>query len=502
MNRQHPQPALVRVVLRPCALALLAASLPVFASATPEEAAKLGTTLTPVGAEMGPNKDGSIPKWTGPINFTDEQKKYTVARLAELRAEIAKIPPAEFKKQFMASKASGEVHLPGALEKLYQGAKDKIGDANKPKYTITAANMAQYDAQLTEGHKALLKAYPDYKMIVYPTVRTAFFPDAIYAATKANATTAKLDGTENVLNATKGFAFPIPKSGAEVIWNHKLKFRGSAVTRYNDQAIVKPDGGFKLTKLTEDVKFKYANLTEPAVAANTILAYYLAKVISPPRVAGQVYLVHEPFVGSRVAYIYQPSLGRVNRAPDVGYDNPSPGTDGEQFNDQVDMFNGALDRYDWKLVGKKEVLIPYNAYVINSPVVLPYSELLTPLHLNQDYARYELHRVWVVEATLKAGLRHQFKKRRFYIDEDSWSIAVVDDYDNRDQLWKVQEGHLLTAPFIPTTTSIPEVIYDLQSRRYFTTAMVNEGEQIINFEAKFDDGHFDPAKLKQEATKR
>ena len=26
------------------------------------------------------------------------------------------------------------------------------------------------------------------------------------------------------------------------------------------------------------------------------------------------------------------------------------------------MFNGAMDRYDFKLIGKKEMVIPYNAY--------------------------------------------------------------------------------------------------------------------------------------------
>src|SRR3546814_20409512 len=74
---------------------------------------------------------------------------------------------------------------------------------------------------------------------------------------------ASLNGTDDVQGAELGFPFPIPKSGAEPIWNHKLEFRGSAVRRYNNQAIVKPDGSYKISKLIEDVKFKYANLKEP-----------------------------------------------------------------------------------------------------------------------------------------------------------------------------------------------------------------------------------------------
>ncbi|TXH06049.1 MAG: DUF1329 domain-containing protein [Nevskiaceae bacterium] len=371
----------------------------------------------------------------------------------------------------------------------------------KPLYVITAANEAKYDRYLSEGHKAMFKTYPDYKMIVYPTVRTAFFPDAILKATVANATRASLSGTDDVEGAELGFPFPMPKAGAEPLWNHKLKFRGSAVKRYNNQAIVKADGSYKISKLIEDVKFKYANLKEPSTGAKkSIFAYYMQAVLSPPRVAGQITLVQETAGGAgntRIAYLYSPGLARVNRAPDVGYDNPSIGSDGEQFNDQIDEFNGAQDRFDWKLLGKKEILIPYNSWVINSPT-FKYNDIIRPGHINQDLARYELHRVWVVEATLRAGQRHRFGKRRFYLDEDSWSVAVVDCYDNRGELWKVQEAHLLTVPFIPTVTGIPETIYDLQSKRYFVTAMTNE-DAISDFEINYTDDYFSPDALKRKA---
>jgi len=371
----------------------------------------------------------------------------------------------------------------------------------RPQYVINKSNLAQYEKLLTDGHKAMFKTYPGYKMVVYPSYRNAFFPDEILKATVANATRATLVGTDDVQKAELGFPFPIPKSGAEPMWNHKLKFRGSAVKRFNNQAIVKPDGSYKISKLVEDVKLKYANLKEPAeVRKGGIFAYYLQEVLSPPRVAGQIILVHESAGGegnTRLAWIYSPGLGRVNRAPDVGFDNPSIGSDGEQFNDQIDVFNGSLERYDWKLLGKRELLIPYNSWMLNSPT-FKYKDIIRPGHINQDLARYELHRVWVVEATLKAGQRHRFGKRRFYLDEDSWSIAAVDCYDNRGQLWKFQEAHLLSIPFIPTVSGIPETIYDLQSKRYFVTTMTNE-DAISDFEVSYDDGLFTPASLQRKA---
>jgi hypothetical protein len=374
-------------------------------------------------------------------------------------------------------------------------------DSIKPLYVITKANLSQYEKLLSEGHKALFKTYPDYKMIVFPSYRNAFFPDEIIKATVANASSATLTGTDEIKGAKLGFPFPIPQTGAEPLWNHKLKFRGSAVKRFNNQAIVKPDGTYKISKLIEDVKFKYANLKEPAeMQTGGLFAYYMQEVLSPPRAAGQVILVHETAGNpglTRNAWIFSPGIARVNRAPDVGYDNPSIGSDGEQFNDQIDVFNGALDRYDWKLVGKKEILIPYNSWMLNSPT-FKYKDIIRPGHINQDLARYELHRVWVVEASLRSGQRHRFGKRRFYLDEDSWAIAVVDCYDARGELWKVQEAHLLTIPFIPTVSGVPEAIYDLQSKRYFLTTLTNE-DAISDFEVKYDDAIFTPSALQKMA---
>lgn len=497
----------------------LGATSTAHAKASAADAAKLGKELTPVGAIAGPNADGTIPAWIGGKQFDADIRGLTPAKLEELRLkfeDIRKASPADFdnllkyvdnfsiadypkiKKQIDDIIAK----LPPDLKALAQKQREQIGGGGKyeaPSFIITKDNMAKYADKLTDGQKALFAKYPTYKMIVYPTLRTAFFPDPINAASIKNASTAELKGTDEVDGAVLGFPFPIPQSGAEVMWNHKMRYRGSAVRRFNNQAIVKQDGTYKITKLIEDVKFKYANLEESAPGTK-ILLYYLSNVVAPARVAGQLTLVHETSgaEGSgRNAWIFNPGLGRVNKAPDVGYDNPYIGTDGEQFNDQVDMFNGALDRYTWKLVGKKEMYIPYNSFLINAPLI-KYKDIIRPGHINQNLSRYELHRVWVVEATIRDGLRHQFKKRRFYVDEDSWAIAAVDAYDNRDQLWKVQEAQLISVPFVPTVTGIPEIIYDLQSGRYFVTALQNE-DKISDFKVNFKDDEFSPGSLSRKS---
>jgi hypothetical protein len=447
------------------ALALPLLAFNAQAKVSAEEAAKLGDSLTMVGAEAGANADGSIPAFQGKTLFSDTELAYTYD-------DIEKMSRQEQSDTLAAYMARNE-------------AADVV-------FEITGANYQEHADKLTEGHKALFAKFPNsYKMKVYKTMRSAFFPEEIEAATKANATTATLNGTDSLQGATLGFPFPIPTSGAEPIWNHKTKYRGNAVIRYNNQAIVKTDGTFKLTKVVEDVLFTYANL-----AGNTqdgILLYYLQTDLGS---SGTRTLVHETAdqaKDKRNAWLCNKGFGRLKRAPNVGYDNPSQTSDGEQFNDQVDMFNGALDRYNWKLVGKKEMYMPYNSADINSPV-LKYNEILKAGHVNQDLARYELHRVWVVEATLQDGKRHKLGKRVMYIDEDSWSINAVDGYDGRGELWKFQEGHMVSVPWVGTASAVPELIYDLQSGRYFATAMVNE-EKLNNTDADFAVKYFKPANV-------
>lgn len=423
------------------------------------EAAKLGTTLTPVGAEKAGNKDGSIPEWT----------------------------PA-------AKRGSEKGEFPS----------DPAIDGEKPKFTITKANIDQYKDKLTEGHKYLLRTFDTYKMNVYPTHRVVSWPQPIYDATKTNATNCTIDGSDILDNCKLGFPFPIPKTGAEPIWNHKLKWRGEAVTRYNNQMIVQPSGEFQLTKLTEDVQFGYASIKNPVPLTKTSGEFlkYLSHTIAPPRLAGTFILVHEKAgTGNdgRAAWLYSPGLKRIRRAPTVCCDNPYEGTDGHEFYDQVDMFNGILDLYTWKLVGKKEIYIPYNDNKIGSPSV-KFKDMAKPKHLNQDIPRYELHRVWVVEATNKPEKRHTFGKRVMYVDEDSWNILAVDDYDQRGNLYQFQEGHFVFAYNLLAGSTVPEIIYHLTSGRYFITATFNE-DKPVDLTAKFSDDYFTSANVQKMSTK-
>jgi hypothetical protein len=442
-----------------CLAVLIGVSGPLAAKVTKEEADQLGKNLTPVGAEKAGNKDGTIPAWS-------PGKK--------------------------AGPLSGEYPRNDAI------------DGEAPLFTISKDNLAKYEDKLTEGHKYLLRSYPSYKMNVYPSHRVAAWPDEIYKATYENALNCEMIGTDNPHNCKIGFPFPIPKTGAEPIWNHKIKWRGEAVTRYNNQMIVQTNGEFQLTKTIEDVVFGYASIENPIPLTKDSGEFlrYLSRTVAPPRVAGTYILVHEKAgtgSGGRQAWLYTPALKRIRRAPTVCCDNPYEGTDGHQFYDQVDMFNGVLERYNWKLLGKKEMYIGYNGSKLAGPSV-KFKDIAAPRHINQNLPRYEQHRVWVVEATIKDGTSHTFTKRVMYVDEDGWNIVAVDNYDKRGNLYQFQEGHYIWAPNIMAGTTIPEIIYHFNSGRYFVTAMANE-DKPNDLSVKFPSDYFTAASVQKITTK-
>ncbi|MGX5201298.1 DUF1329 domain-containing protein [Aliikangiella sp. IMCC44632] len=433
------------------------------AKVSAEESAKLGTTLTPMGSEKSGNAAGTIPEWNGGIT------------------------------QLPAGYKPGDFH-----PDPYAG--DKV------KFTITKANMEQYKDNLTPGQIALFEAYPDtFKMDVYPTRRSASYPQHVYDETKANSLRAELvEGGNGLSKAAVGFPFPIPKSGLEVIWNHIVRYRGETVTRNTGQVTPLRDGSYTLVKFQDELDQHYTKKgTKPEDLEETNMLFYFKQwVTSPARLAGTALLVHETLdqiKKPRQAWTYNTGQRRVRRAPNVAYDAPGTAADGLRTTDDFDMFNGAPNRYNWKLVGKKELYIPYNTYKLHSDSV-KYEDIVRAGHINQDLVRYELHRVWVVEADLKDDTRHQYKKRVFFIDEDSWQVAITDIYDTQDQLWRVGMSHAVNYYEVPTLWSTLEVFHDLKSGRYLALGLDNEDE-MYDFSAKRDKNDFTPAALRRAGKK-
>src|SRR5574343_1984274 len=437
-------------------LSLLATS--VMAAVAPDEAAKLGQTLTPLGAEMAGNADGSIPDWNGGL-------------------------PAN----------AGTVDSKGFLSDPFAN--------EQPLFTITAQNVDQYKDKLTPGQVAMFKRYPDsYKMPVYPTHRSASVPADVIAAAKANASATKLvEGGNGLENFKTANPFPIPQNGLEAIWNHMTRYRGGSVSRLVTQATPQANGSYSLVYFQDEFTFRDKLKDYDPSKPSNVLFYFKQRVTAPSRLAGNVLLVHETLnqvKEPRLAWLYNAGQRRVRRAPQVSYDGPGTAADGLRTSDNLDMYNGAPDRYDWKLEGKKEIYIPYNAYKLDSPN-LKYSDIIKAGHINQDLTRYELHRVWHVTATLKSGERHIYAKRDFYIDEDTWQAALIDHYDGRGTLWRVAEAHAQYYYDKQVPWYTVETLYDLISGRYLALGMKNEEKQSYDFNYKASGSDYTPAALRQ-----
>ena len=426
--------------------------LPAYAAVSPSEAARLGTTLTPMGAEQAGNASGEIPAWSGGL-----------------------------------SKDAGMVDAGGFLA-------DPFAD-ELPLFVITAQNAEQYKDRLTPGQLALFKRYPhSYRMPVYKTHRSVNLPTSWLAGTRDNATRVTLAAGGNGLeHYQSGIPFPIPQNGHEVIWNHLTHYI-SSVRRSFVQVTPQQNGSYSLVQFQDEI-MPFSEMKEPG----NLLFYLRQSVTAPPRLAGNILLIHETLNQvrePRQVWQYNAGQRRVRRAPQVAYDGPGTAADGMRTADNFDMFNGATDRYDWQLQGKKELYIPYNSYRLDSPG-LRYDEIIQAGHINQELARYELHRVWHVTATLKSDARHVYAQRDFYIDEDSWLIATVDHYDGRATLWRVAEGHAQHYYHQQLPWFTFEALYDLLSGRYLALGLKNEEKQAWEFDSNPVESGFTPTALRQ-----
>lgn len=445
------------------ALAAALALPSVFAAVSADEAAKLKSELTPLGAEKAGNKDGTIPAWTGGLTT----------------------PTAGFRN-------GGRRPDPFAGE--------------KPVLKIDAKNADQHADRLTDGTKALLKKYPDsFRLDVYKTQRTAAAPQALYEHTFRNATRVTLvDGGAGPMpkGAFGGVPFPIPKAGIEAMWNAQLRWRGES---WNN-----PGNGYQVTGEGKVVLVQKANVenTSPYYAKdgapeNFSNEYWLVRATNsgPPIRAGEAILGRQNIDETKSAsWVYLTGQRRVRKLPNACCDTPAPFAAGVVSFDEIEGFTGRLDHFDWKLDGKKEIYIPYNANRMLQPA--KDSEVVGPKHLNPDQIRWELHRVWVVEATLKAGQRHTSPKGRYYLDEDTWTPVLIDRWDANNQLWRTQFSIPVAMPDLPGVVGLTWGTYELLTGAYYVNNVVNESPaQYKIVSPRFPDATFAPDALAGEGVR-
>jgi len=423
----------------------------------PNELDRLGSELTPVGALRAGNLEGTVPAWSGGLTS----------------------PPEGYQ--------AGETHL------------DPFG-AETPVMVIDAGNAAAFEIRLSPGHQSMLRNYPDtYALTIYPSHRTAAYPERIYEMTARNGATGTLTAAgEGVTGVAEGFPFPFPDNAREIIWNHKLRFRGTGGQRALDLAAVTAGGDFQPVRLTIETLSLYHQTGATLESTENRLLYLLQTIDSPARLAGTLLLVHESLnqaAQPRSAWTYNPSQRRVIRAPNVAYDNPANAADGLVVSDMADMFNGAMDRFDWSLEGKRELYVPYNAYRLHGADP-GFDAIVQAGHLDPQALRYELHRVWVVEARLREGFRHIHPRRTYYLDEDSYQVLLAEHYDHQGRLWRFSEAHPVVFYEVPMLWTTLESHHDLQTRRFVSYRLNNE-RGTARFDLEISPREFSPQALRR-----
>jgi hypothetical protein len=410
------------------------------AAVSATEAQQLGTTLTQFGAQAAGSADGAIPAYTGGITA------------------MTGLPP-----------AGPTIGYPDPFA------------SEKPLFSVTSSNMGEYSADLTAGEQALLQRYPDFRLDVYPTHRTASYPAWVLKNTVQNATTAQLieDATsvgDGVTGAYGGIPFPIPKNGNEVMWNSALFYHPASCSAGGFEGYLVDSSG-AITDLGRTVQnwlFPYYVVNATSLDGN-FYKFSVIRFVTPAAEAGTFILNHFPIDYSKnnsvVTYFYSPGTRRVRLSPDFSYDTPVAAYGGAIDYDEVDLLQGRTDKFDFHLIGKREMIVPYNDYKLGGPTTI--SSLLGPHTLNPDGIRFERHRVWVVDATLKADQRHIYSRWTFYIDEDSWQILATESYDHADAIYRVGFAfpYQNYSQGDATTFAPPIVVYDLSKGSYAVSAV-------------------------------
>ena len=323
-------------------------------------AADLGNTLTRFGAEAAANEAGTIPAYDGGL--------------------------------VVKNLAPGDGFWPNPFEN------------EAPLFRVTAENADEYKDQLSSGQIQLLKRYPDtYYMDIYPTHRTATFPETFLSATQKNASNSDCTSLNDGLSVSEacrgGLPFPLPKTGRELMWNYLLNYQGVNGWDWNHSAYVVNGGRITLTNTNRSSGEKpYYQVgvegRDPKMASRI-----WSRTVAPARKAGEAsgywdYL--DPVENDRYAWSYSTGQRRVRRAPEFSYDTPNSAFGSVAFYDEIFLFSGQMDRFNWTLEGKMEMFIPYSNYKLKWGCDV--EKKLMESHINPECERWELHRVWVVSA--------------------------------------------------------------------------------------------------------
>lgn len=430
---------------------------------TSKDPSLLKTTLTPMGSERAGNADGSIPAWTG---------GYTT------------VPEGWQPGDFMPDPFANE----------------------QPVAVINASNMSQYVDKLSDGVMAMMTRY-GFSIKVYPTHRSHALPQWIYDNIASNLNTAKLDpggARLGFTNAYGGYPFPIPDvsdpfvAGAQIIYNHETRWVGSNNIQKNSGWVVNAGQPAFTQAAVTQYQYPYYDPSGSSATFQGMLWRQHNKLLGPANLTGEEIVewnYTDPYTHPAQLWELLSGQGRVRRAPELMFDAPSQFADGLINYDEYSIFIQSLQEYDWKYLGKKELYIPYNN---NELIGQPLEQTMKAQFLDPNVVRWELHRVWIVEANVHQGERNVLVRRRFYVDEDCWTVAVGDAYDANGNLFHVAFNYFYLRPDLPGLAYLKnQTTNNLQANGYVVADGVwgEKGDPSVKFNVSMSPSVFDPENM-------
>ncbi|PCC99560.1 DUF1329 domain-containing protein [Halopseudomonas pelagia] len=367
---------------------------------------------------------------------------------------------------------TGGLEVPASLKPAGGSWPNPFAD-EEPLFRISAENADEFADQLSAGQMKLLKQYPDtYYMDIYPTHRTAAFPEPFLAATVNNAGNPDCQSLHDGLSVSEacrgGLPFPIPQSGEQAMWNYLLNYQGINGWDWNHSAYVVNQGRVTLTNTNRSTGEKPFYQLDVEGRDPKIASRIWSRIVAPARTAGTAsgYWDHlDPVENDRYAWSYSTGQRRIRKAPEFSYDTPNAAFGSVSFYDEIFLFSGKMDRFSWTLEGKREMFLPYSNYELKWGCDM--DTKLMENHINPACERWELHRAWVVSAERKEGVRHAQKSRRYYIDEDTFGAALYDAWDDSGEMFRSGAQYNIQAYGIPNNPQQDSYsLYDFTRSQY------------------------------------
>ena len=242
---------------------------------------------------------------------------------------------------------------------------------------------------------------------------------------------AKIDAKQWIRNYKAGCPFPEPKTGIEVEWNYRRRFKPddrifpviTVITNKRGQVRYQTSDGnllFMTGRLAADPKPTF--LPNP----NKIERIDVYANAHPYELQGTISVItqfNDPGKTDEL-WMYLPSMRRVRHLSTTQRIDKLPGGQ-DLFWDCFDTFNGNPSLFNFKLLGRKEMLVVMNGY--------PKGEFILHEYMMGPNDYYQKVNCYVNEIHSKDP-NYPFSKIIQYLDPDTWVSYYTDWYDRKGKL--------------------------------------------------------------------